>query len=222
MIDKIKDEENNIDSNSENQKDIDNEVNPSIEEEYNSEPWVNQNLGQDTISETELRHKKHHKQEEKTEDTSSGYCNTDIDYPIGSAGGFFKGVLKEFDNGSEICGEIKKCKWFKIPAESLENISDTSDYNRYTIVYYPMIGYYPYIKRHSHYIMGLKYNKEGKMKYLVYGIPGSRSITDQPFGGKSGFVTWVKEDFREEGEAGIGYWLMFYDFRNSSIVIPVK
>lgn len=222
MIEQVKASENNIDSNSENQRITDSGINPSIEDADNSAEWQSPDLVQDTIPQAELRHKKHNKQEEKTENTSSSYCNTDIDYPVGSAAGFFKGVLKDFDDEREICGEIKKCKWFKIPAESLENISDTSDYDRYTVVYYPMIGYYPYIRKHRHYIMGLKYNKEGKMKYLVYGIPGSRSIADQPFGGKSGFVTWVKGDFRETGEDGFGYWLMFYDFRNSSIVIPVK
>ncbi len=55
------------------------------------------------------------------------------------------------------------------------------------------------------------------MKYLVYGIPGDKTRKDQPFKGKSGFVTWI-----ESKENNLGYWLMFYDYKTNNILIPVK
>ena len=56
------------------------------------------------------------------------------------------------------------------------------------------------------------------MKYLVYGIPGRKGRQDQPYGGKSGFVTWMPCDKNDD----MGYWLMFYDFKNSVIVVPIR
>ena len=57
------------------------------------------------------------------------------------------------------------------------------------------------------------------MKYIVYGIPGKKDKGDQPYGGKTGFVTWMEDETLGDG---MGYWLMFYDFRNSVIVIPAE
>jgi uncharacterized protein YbdZ (MbtH family) len=146
----------------------------------------------------------------------------EVEYPLGTVGEFFRLVAEDFDEVKGICKEIKKCRWYKIKVQGLQDLCNASDYNRYTIVYYPMISYYPYIKDHGHYLMGYKYDEAGKMKYIVYGIPGTRNIKDQPFGGKSGFVTWVSENDLDTREDEFGYWLMFYDFRTSTIVIPVK
>ncbi len=140
------------------------------------------------------------------------------DYPRGNTGSFFRNLAQGFEELGEICGEIKRCKWYKVPVCSEKSMCDMSNYNKYMVAYYPMINYYPYIKKHGHYLMGYKCDKEGKMKYLVYGIPGSKSKADQPYGGKSGFVTWISLN----DEDNIGYWLMFYDFKTSTIVIPVK
>ena len=93
---------------------------------------------------------------------------------------------------------------------------DVSNYNKYTVVYYPMISYYPYIKKYNHYLIGYKFDKSGEVKYLVYGIPGTKDRAEQPYGGKSGFVTWVPMHDKSD----YGYWLMFYDFKTSTILIP--
>jgi len=143
------------------------------------------------------------------------------DYPIGPIGDFFRDTVSEFEELRHVSHEIKRCKWYKVDAKNLEYAHNQMNYNTYTVVFYPMMGYYPYIKKHGHFIMGHKCNKEGKLKYLVYGIPGTKSKADQPFGGKSGFVTWIPMKEKEK-ECEMGYWLMFYDFRDSSIVIPVR
>lgn len=143
-------------------------------------------------------------------------------YPIGTVGEFFKILAEDFDEMQDVCKDIKKCKWYKVNVNNLDDMCNASNYNRYTIVYYPMINYYPYIKNHGHFLLGYKYDDSGKMKYLVYGIPGTRNANEQPYGGKSGFVTWASLDEGNARDNELGYWLMFYDFRTSTIVIPVK
>ena len=143
------------------------------------------------------------------------------EYPRGAVGEFFRSTVSEFEELRHVSDEIKRCKWYKVDVKKLECAYNEPNYNTYTVVLYPMMGYYPYIKKHGHYIMGHKCDKEGKLKYLVYGIPGSKSKIEQPFGGKSGFVTWIPMR-GDEKESDMGYWLMFYDFKNSTIVIPVR
>ncbi|WP_426348125.1 hypothetical protein ACPWSR_10155 [Alloiococcus sp. CFN-8] len=136
----------------------------------------------------------------------------------GSVGEFFLELAKDFEPLDLEDSEIKYCKWYRVPVESVDELCDISNYNKYTVAYYPMINYYPYIKNHKHFILGLKGDKKGSMKYLVYGIPGGKGKQEQPYGGKSGFVTWIPCDKNEDK----GYWLMFYDFKNSVIVVPIR
>lgn len=143
-------------------------------------------------------------------------------YPLGAVGEFFRGISQGLEEIKELSPEIKKCTWYKVNIKSINDMYNCADYNKYTVLYYPMISYYPYIKQYGHYIIGYKFNNEGKMKYLVYGVPGKKSRQEQPYGGKSGFVTWIPLKRGEEDEDSMGYWLMFYDFRNSTIIIPVK
>ena len=144
------------------------------------------------------------------------------EYPKGSVGAFFMDVSDGFEELAGICKEIKRCRWYKVPVYSPEDMASCADYNKYTVAYYPMMNYYPYIRKYGHFILGYKCDKESKIKYLVYGVPGTKSRLDQPYGGRSGFVTWVPLVEGEEDDDSYGYWLMFYDFRNSTIVIPVK
>lgn len=141
-------------------------------------------------------------------------------WPNGKAGEFFKEIAKGLKEIEGEITDIKKCIWYKVPIKHVNDMYCISDYNKYSIIYYPMINYYKYIKPYGYYFIGYKCDNEGKMKYLVYGIPGRKDRRDQPFGGKTGFVTWVpSKSGKNECE---GYWLMFYDFRTSTILIPVK
>ncbi len=106
-------------------------------------------------------------------------------------GNFFKSVVQDFEEVPDFSKEIKWCTWYKVPVHNLENMYDLSDYNKYTIAYYPMICYFPYIRNHKSFMLGYKCDSSGKMKYIVYGIPGSRAKAHQPYGGKTGFVTWI-------------------------------
>ncbi|MCJ7690552.1 MAG: hypothetical protein MUO60_14710 [Clostridiaceae bacterium] len=153
------------------------------------------------------KNKKHDKKDDKKDE-----------YPTGAMGDFFKSVAKGFEEVSGFSKEIKWCKWYKVTVNNLENMYDFSDYNKYIIAYYPMIYYYPYIRNHKSFMLGYKCDSSGKMKYIVYGIPGSRAKAHQPYGGKTGFVTWIQD----KNSDVMGYWLMFYDPKKSTIVIPLK
>ncbi|MBU3092510.1 hypothetical protein KPL35_10520 [Clostridium sp. CF011] len=162
--------------------------------------------------------KKQHKEDKKDECNYKEKKSSKEEYPKGAMGEFFKAVAQDFDEVPDFSNEIKWCKWYKVPVSNLENMYDLSDYNKYTIAYYPMISYYPYIRNYKSFMLGYKCDSSGKMKYIVYGIPGSRAKTHQPYGGKTGFVSWISDKENDE----MGYWLMFYDFKNSTIVVPLK
>ncbi|WP_291563166.1 hypothetical protein [Clostridium sp. UBA2485] len=130
---------------------------------------------------------------------------------------FFKDIVKEFEKMDKY-DDIKNCVWYKVPVEKMEEMYCMHDYKKYTVIYYPMICYYPYIAKHKHFMIGHKYDSNGILKYIVYALPGKKSESDQPYGGKTGFVAWMPH--RHDTE--MGYWLMFYDFKNSTVVVPVK
>jgi ribosomal protein L13 len=134
---------------------------------------------------------------------------------------FFEALTNGFEEVNGVCPELGKCKWYKVDCKDLENIKFNTEFNKYTMVYYPMASYYPYIRRSGHYLMGHKCDSKGKVRYIVYAIPGTRNIQDQPFGGATGFVTWVHKNHNDK-ERDLGYWVMFYDFKNSTVVVPVR
>jgi hypothetical protein len=136
---------------------------------------------------------------------------------IGSIGKYFEKLAEGFQPHNVTLNDINYCKWYKVNVNSIDDLSDESNYNKYTLAFYPMLNYYPYISKIGHFLLGYKCNPNGEMKYIIYAIPGSKEKNDQPYGGRTGFVTWTSDDLN-----GIGYWLMFYDFKNSSIVIPTK
>lgn len=135
----------------------------------------------------------------------------------GSVGQYFEKIAQGFDVYDDKLNDINNCKWYRINVNGIDDLCNESNYNKYTLAYYPMINYYPYISKNNHFLLGYKCNEEGELQHIIYGIPGSKDKEDQPYGGKTGFVTWTNTNKRSQG-----YWLMFYDFKNSSIVVPMK
>ena len=135
----------------------------------------------------------------------------------GIMGAFFSDITRGFEECRNKYKDIQYCKWYKVKVNSLDDMCDISNYNKYTLAYYPMLNYYPYIKKHKHFIVGYKCDKKGNLKYIVYGVPGTKSKKDQPYGGKTGFVTWM-----DAKEQDLGYWLMFYDYKKSAVAYPSK
>jgi hypothetical protein len=135
----------------------------------------------------------------------------------GEIGLYFEKIAEDFEPYESCLSDVNYCKLYKINVYNIDQLSDDSNYNKYTLAYYPMLNYYPYISKEGHYLLGYKCNKDGELKYIVYAIPGDKEKSCQPYGGRTGFVTWTTDK-----KNGKGYWLMFYDFKNSSIVIPTK
>jgi hypothetical protein len=138
-------------------------------------------------------------------------------WPLDNTGDFFKKVVKGFEKLGEN-ENIKNCLWYKVQVNKLEDMYCMYDYNKYTVVFYPMICYYPYISKKKNFMIGYKCDDEGRLKYIIYAISGTKNLEDQPYGGKTGFVTWMpsKED------KDMGHWLMYYDFKTNNVVIPIK
>ena len=135
----------------------------------------------------------------------------------GELGAFFENIVKGFEEVKDNFKEIKYCKWYKVKVNSLDDMCNISNYNKYTIAYYPMLNYYPYIKKYGYFMIGYKCDERGNLKYIVYGVPGSKDKDEQPYVGKTGFVTWISDNKDREG-----CWLMFYDYKNSTVVVPMK
>lgn len=141
----------------------------------------------------------------------------DKDYPMGAMGKFFKEVIYGLEKiGSN--ENIKNCFWYKAHVKKLEDMYCVYDYNKYSVVFYPMICYYPYISRHGNFMVGYKCDDEGNLKYIIYAIPGTRDLADQPYEGKTGFVTFMPDEDNDK----TGHWLMYYDIKGNTVVVPVK
>ena len=136
----------------------------------------------------------------------------------GSIGEYFETIVDGFDRDYDSIDELKYTKWYKIPVHDLHEMCNMSDYNKYTLAYYPMLNYYPYIKKHGYFMIGYKCDSQGNLKHIIYSIPGKKDKDEQPYDGRTGFVTWVNLN----GKDNEGCWLMFYDFKNSTVVVPMQ
>lgn len=67
------------------------------------------------------------------------------------------------------------------------------------------------MNKYQHYLFGL-YNEEEKVKYFVYGIPGSFTQEEHPYRGVNGFNTW------HPGQNTEGYWIIFIDPMTGKLV----
>ena len=136
----------------------------------------------------------------------------------GSIGEYFESIVEGFNRDYDSINDLKYTKWYKIPVNDLHEMCNMSNYNKYTLAYYPMLNYYPYIKKYGYFMLGYKCDSQGNLKHIIYAIPGKKDKDEQPYDGRTGFVTWVSLN----GKDREGCWLMFYDFKNSTVVVPMQ
>lgn len=136
----------------------------------------------------------------------------------GSIGECFESIVDGFERDTDSIDELKYTKWYKVPVHDLREMCNMNNYNKYTLAYYPMLNYYPYIKKYGFFMIGYKCDSKGNLKHIIYGVPGKKDKDEQPYDGRTGFVTWVSI----KNNANNGCWLMFYDFKNSTVVVPMK
>ena len=136
----------------------------------------------------------------------------------GSIGEYFESIVDGFERDYNSIDELKYTKWYRIPIHDLHEMCNMSNYNKYPLAYYPMLNYYPYIKKYGYFMLGYKCDSRGNLKHIIYGVPGKKDKDEQPYDGRTGFVTWVNTN----GGRSEGCWLMFYDFKNSTVVVPMQ
>lgn len=136
----------------------------------------------------------------------------------GSIGEYFESIVDGIERDTDSIDELKYTKWYKVPVHDLREMCNMNNYNKYTLAYYPMLNYYPYIKKYGFFMIGYKCDSKGNLKHIIYGVPGKKDKDEQPYDGRTGFVTWVSI----KNNANNGCWLMFYDFKNSTVVVPMK
>ena len=136
----------------------------------------------------------------------------------GSIGEYFESIVDGFERDTDSIDELKYTKWYKVPVHDLREMCNMNNYNKYTLAYYPMLNYYPYIKKYGFFMIGYKCDSKGNLKHIIYGVPGKKDKDEQPYDGRTGFVSWVSI----KNNANNGCWLMFYDFKNSTVVVPMK
>lgn len=142
-----------------------------------------------------------------------------IDQKIrGSIGEYFESIAEGFEREYNNIDDLKYTKWYKVPVNNLHEMCNMSNYNKYTLAYYPMLNYYPYIKKYGYFMLGYKCDSTGNLKHIIYGVPGKKDKDEQPYDGRTGFVTWV--NLKDNDKSGC--WLMFYDFKNSTVVVPMQ
>ncbi|WP_302542530.1 hypothetical protein, partial [uncultured Clostridium sp.] len=109
----------------------------------------------------------------------------------GSIGEYFESIVDGFERDTDSIDELKYTKWYKVPVHDLREMCNMNNYNKYTLAYYPMLNYYPYIKKYGFFMIGYKCDSKGNLKHIIYGVPGKKDKDEQPYDGRTGFVTWV-------------------------------
>lgn len=156
----------------------------------------------------------------------SGYMNDNFDRkgdrekrPFAT---MFHDVLEDFDKEDNLTDEFANTKWWKIPLSENPPISENAYYPYYCAVYhlkmtYPYINYVKYFKDTGHYHFGMRYDNDGEVKYILYGIEGSNAHNLQPYMGMTGFIRWIKMKNTDNG-----MWIMYYNPHTGNIMIPKK
>jgi hypothetical protein len=134
----------------------------------------------------------------------------------------FHGLLAGFEEVPDLSDGANGYRWWKIPHGYDMPIKNNRLFPYYSAIYhlkmaYPFINYIKCYRGCGHYYFGLRYDNEGEVKHIVYGIEGKNSIQEQPYMGMTGFVKWVPMKDKDTG-----VWLMHYNPYSGSIMIPKK
>jgi len=118
----------------------------------------------------------------------------------------FHNILKDLEE-VKIETEFENTRWWKIPLERPYFEPKYMPY--YCIIYhlllaYPYINYLTWTRKSGYYYFGIKYDDDGEIDYVIYGIEGENNPKDQPFFGATGFRRWV--GFQDKG-----MWVMVYN-----------
>lgn len=147
------------------------------------------------------------------------YLKENKEKPHEHADAFHK-ILRDYEEDKDLEEEFNNVRWWKIPYDEYETYNGSSNYEHYCAVHhlkmaYPYMNYIKYIKKCGYSYFGIKYDKDGEVKYLMYGIEGDNNPQDQPYMGMTGFVKWIKPAKKNKG-----IWIMYFNPYNGCIMIP--
>ena len=147
------------------------------------------------------------------------YLKDNKDKPHENADAFHR-ILKNYEEDEDLEEQFNNSRWWMVPFNQYEDYKGDGSYEHYCAVHhlkmaYPYMDYIKYIKKCGHSYFGIKYDKDGEVKYLMYGIEGDNMPQDQPYMGMTGFVKWVKPHHKDKG-----MWIMYYNPYNGCIMIP--
>lgn len=147
------------------------------------------------------------------------YLKDNKDKPHDNADAFHE-ILKDYEEDKDLEEEFNNTRWWKIPYNEYETYKGKVSYEHYCAVHhlkmaYPYMNYIKYFKKCGYSYFGIKYDKDGEVKYLMYGIEGNKTPQDQPYMGMTGFVKWIKPAKKDKG-----IWIMYFNPYNGCIMIP--
>ena len=70
-------------------------------------------------------------------------------------------------------------------------------------------------------IIGVHSDENDQAQYMVHGIPGRFLRTEQPAGGRTGYLHWQPYYGMEQKTGAIGYWLSYIDLKTNQTVSPL-
>jgi hypothetical protein len=132
----------------------------------------------------------------------------------------FHDVLRDFEEVENLTDDVKNSRWWKIPLSDDMAVRDDRYYTFYCAINhlkmtYPYLNYVKYFKKSGHSYFGIRYDNDGEIKFLVYGIEGRNIPQEQPYMGMTGFVKWAKFKNMDNG-----MWVMYYNPFNGAIMVP--
>lgn len=132
-------------------------------------------------------------------------------------------ILKIFKEIKPFKIEDESYRWWQIDYDKMNS-------HRGFLPYYSYILNPPYssshrgryttcqnqIQKYNRYLFGVAENN-GQITHYIYGIPGRYEKSEHPYGGSTGFVTWLEDKSR----TGSGYWLSYIDAYTGNVVRPL-
>lgn len=133
---------------------------------------------------------------------------------------YFHEILKNFEEVTDISDEASNTRWWKVKVDMDMKLKDNKYFPYYCAIYhinmaYPYINYLKYCKKAGYYYFGIRYDNQGEVKYILYGIEGDNDVKSQPYSGMTGFIKWIKFVNNDKG-----LWVMTYNPYNGCVMIP--
>jgi len=140
----------------------------------------------------------------------------------GKYAGMFHNLLNRYEEIDNINDESKGTRWWRIPYSDDEYMDEDTNYPYNGAIHhlkmtYPYINYVKYFRQRGYYYFGMRYDDEGEVKNIMYGIEGMSTPKEQPYMGMTGFIKWQKMKDRDTG-----IWVMYYNPYTGCVMIPKK